>query len=121
MKKYLPLLATITLANANEGTVIITAPKLEITDSYLQISESESKNELTLDQQLQYEPSYFITKDQHNANALSFRGIKSTATNVIEDLIPAYRTTGGNVDFYYNFNMYDIVSNMALHPSSLGV
>jgi hypothetical protein len=104
---------------ANLGTMSIAAPKIDITDNFIS-AESNSKN-LTLDKKLENDVSYNIVKDNHNKNTISFRGIQSRATNVIEDLIPSYKTTAGNIDFYYNHGMYDISSNMLISPSSLGV
>lgn len=121
MKKYLPVLCTVTALYGFEDTIIVTAPKIEITDNFISIEDSQNKKDQTLESKLINDVSYVPVKDYHNNNSVSFRGIKSTATNVIEDLIPSYRTSGGNIDFYYDFNMYEMSSNMLIRPSSLGV
>mgnify|MGYP005989025061 CR=1 FL=1 len=120
MKKYLPLLFTTSLLYGNNA-IVIEAPQSDITDHLIFKEDNENSKNNTLDEKLKNDISYFLVNDNHNKNSISFRGIKSTATNVIEDLIPSFKTTNGNIDFYYNHTMYDISSNMLITPSSLGV
>ena len=121
MKKYLPLLFTTSLLYGNNTILTIEAPQSDITDHLIFKEDNENSKNNTLDEKLKNDISYFLVNDNHNKNSISFRGIKSTATNVIEDLIPLFKTTNGNTDFYYNHSMYDISSNMLITPSSLGV
>lgn len=120
MKKFIIFLCIVVSLHSNDE-ISISTPKIKITDNYFSIEDSDDKKDQTLFEKIENDVSYVAVKDQHNQNSISFRGMKSTATNIIEDLIPSYRTTGGNVDFYYDYNMYKLNSNMLLSPSSLGV
>lgn len=103
-------------------TISVSSPKEDLLSTTLITSDDiKYSKEQTLDEQLIKDTSYISTKDIFGQNSISFRGIKPSATNVIVDLIPAYRTNSGYIDFYNNYNTYDIVSNMGLTPSSLGV
>lgn len=121
MKKYLLLLLTTSTIYGNNNFITISAPKTDITDNLIFEEDNENSKNNTLDEKLKNDVSYFLVNDNHNKNSISFRGIKSTATNIIEDLIPSFKTTNGNIDFYFNHDMYDISSNMLITPSSLGV
>ncbi len=111
----------ITSLCAGDQAITISAPKIDITDNFITVKDSDEKKEQTFVEKLRSDVSYLIVQDHHNKNTVSFRGIRPRATNMIEDLIPVYRTTGGNIDFYYNYNMYKMSSNMLITPSSLGV
>ncbi len=121
MKSFYLSLILVNLLFADDLVLTVTAPKIEITDNII-FSTDQIKNEnLNLQDKLKNDVSYFVVPDNYNNDSISFRGIKSNATGVIEDLIPAYRRTGGDIDFKYNYNVYDISSNMLISPSSLGV
>lgn len=127
MKKHLINLLTFSILYSNDNFLIIdmikvSAPKEDLTNTtILTTDDIKYSKEETLNEQLNTNPSYIPTKDVIDQNTVSFRGIKPSSTNVIVDLIPLYRTTTGYIDLSNNYNNYDIVSNMGVSPSSLGV
>lgn len=121
MRKSILFLMAINILYAYDSTIVVEAPKTELTDNLIFEDDFHNSKNQTLDEKLKNDTSYISTKDSFNKDSISFRGIKTTATNVIEDLIPSYRTTGGNIDFYTNYNMYEISTNMMITPSSTGV
>lgn len=127
MKKYFTYLLTFSILYSNDNfliidTINVSAPKEDLTNTtILTADDIKYSKEETLNEQLNTNPSYIPTKDVIGQNTISFRGIKPSATNVIVDLIPLYRTTTGYIDLSNNYNNYDVVSNMGVSPSSLGV
>ena len=127
MRKYLISLSLATSLYSNNNfisldSITISTPKEDLLNTTISTADDlKYSKEQTLDEQLNKNSSYLPTKDMFGLNTVSFRGIKPSATNVIVDLIPLYRTNSGYIDLYNNYNIYDVVSNMGSIPSSLGV
>nr|WP_321268027.1 TonB-dependent receptor [uncultured Sulfurimonas sp.] len=87
------------------------------------ISEEKAKetNSISLEQKLQTNTSFNTIIDATGEEAISFRGLNKKNTEYIEDGIPIYRTTGGNVDTKFIINSSKVEINDGSGASSMGV
>lgn len=87
------------------------------------ISEEKAKetNSITLQDKLQTNTSFNTIIDAKGEKSLSFRGLDQKNTDYIEDGIPIYRTTGGEIDTKFIMSTSQVEVNDGSGASSLGV
>ena len=108
---------------ANDQTLNVYAPKLDLADSYFSTENAKEANTINLNDRLITDVSYYLVSPSNDfaRGNISFRGVDSRATGYIEDLIPVFKSTQQSIGSYNLYTTDELVSNGGIRPSSLGV
>lgn len=101
--------------------VTIQSTPLDISSTIISDEKVENTNSITLQDKLQTNAVFNSVIDAKGEKTISFRGLNHKNTEFVEDDIPMYRTTGGEVDTKFIMSSSKVEINDGSGASSMGV